>query len=390
VADDERRDGPAGGEGAVVGRPSLVVGLRIFLLIAAASAVAIAVSIAARGRGGDATIRYACPMHLDVRSANPGECPICRMALERVGFVPGSVKPYLEAAGTVDLRAIDNVKKHNVVDFVRRHALLPVLRELRGPAWVDDDGTIAAIFYNDQIEAMAPDETASFRASAPSAATIAARRTADAPVSRDRSTSLIRFRPTRPLAHRASTSAEIGWLEVGAAPRARCWAWRRRRCCSRRRALRAGLVGHGYTFVQTADRDRRDLPQARLVSVLSGLQPNDRVIARATFFVDADRSMGANAGEIALRTAPMIARLVAWSARHHWTVIIASLAIAIACDLARRVCRATWSRSSRTRRSRWSPTGWATRPGRRGRGGTSRSPRRWRTYPGPRRSAARR
>jgi len=32
----------------------------------------------------------------------------------------------------------------------------------------------------------------------------------------------------------------------------------------------------------------------------------------------------------------VIARLVAWSARHHWAVIIASLAIAIACDLARR------------------------------------------------------
>ena len=32
----------------------------------------------------------------------------------------------------------------------------------------------------------------------------------------------------------------------------------------------------------------------------------------------------------------MIARLVAWSARHHWTVIIASLGVAIACDVARR------------------------------------------------------
>src|SRR6185369_546572 len=207
------------GGGSAAGRQSFIVGLRVLLLIAAAGAVVVAVTIAARGRGGDAAVHYACPMHPEVRGAGPGECPICRMALERVGFVPGSVKPYLEAAGTVDLRAIDNVKKHNVVDFVRRHALLPVLRELRGPAWVDDDGTIAAIFYNDQVEAMAPDETASFRASAPSAATIAARRTADAPVSRDRSTSLIRFRPTRPLAHRASTSAEIGWLEVAPRPR---------------------------------------------------------------------------------------------------------------------------------------------------------------------------
>ena len=38
--------------------------------------------------------------------------------------------------------------------------------------------------------------------------------------------------------------------------------------------------------------------------VLKGLQVNDRVIARATFFVDADRRLGANAGEIALGALP--------------------------------------------------------------------------------------
>ena len=59
------------------------------------------------------------------------------------------------------------------------------------------------------------------------------------------------------------------------------------------------------------------------------------MIARATFFVDADRRLGANAGEIALGPA-VIARLVAWSARHHWTVIIGALVLAIAGDFARR------------------------------------------------------
>ena len=299
MADDERRDGPTGGEGAA-GRPSLIVGLRIFLLIAAASAVVIAVSIAASGRGGDTTIRYACPMHLDVRSANPGECPICRMALERIGFVPGSVKPYLEAAGTVDLRAIDNVKKHNVVDFVRRHALLPVLREIRGPASVDEDGTIAAIFYNDQIEAMAPDEAASFRSSAPAAATVAARRTADAPVSRDRSTSLIRFRPARPLARRTPASVDIGWLEVAPRPRQVLGVAQSALLQSPEGPYVLAWSGHGYTFVKRPIEIGETFLKQGFVVVLSGLQPNDRVIARATFFVDADRRMGANAGEVAL------------------------------------------------------------------------------------------
>ena len=38
--------------------------------------------------------------------------------------------------------------------------------------------------------------------------------------------------------------------------------------------------------------------------VLSGLQPNDRVIARATFFVDADRRLADNAGETGLEVGP--------------------------------------------------------------------------------------
>jgi hypothetical protein len=120
-------------------------------------------------------------MHTEVRSPDPGECPICRMALEPIGFVPGAARPYLEAAGTVDLRAIDNVKKHNIIDFVRRRALLPVLQELRGPAWVDADGSVVAIFYLDQIPALASDELATFSPTDAPGATFAARRTADAP-----------------------------------------------------------------------------------------------------------------------------------------------------------------------------------------------------------------
>ena len=66
VADDERREGATGG-GSAAGRQSFIVGLRVLLLIAAAGAVVVAVTIAARGRGGDTAVRYACPMHPEVR-----------------------------------------------------------------------------------------------------------------------------------------------------------------------------------------------------------------------------------------------------------------------------------------------------------------------------------
>jgi hypothetical protein len=309
VADDERIGEGSGGE-AAAGSRSLIVGLRVFLLIVAASAVVVAVAIATSGRGksGDAAIRYACPMHAEVRSAGPGECPICRMALEPIGFVPGAAgKPYQEAAGTVDLRAIDNVKKHNIIDFVRRRTLLPVQSELRGPAWFDDQGgdrgTIAAIFYNDQIEAMTPDEPGSFRLTGSPDTTFAARRTIDQPVAWDRSTSLIRFRtvvksPARSLA------GQTGWLEV--APRVRQVV-----SVSASAVLQSpegpyvlAWSGHDYTFVKRPIQIGETFLKEGLVVVLSGLEPHDRVIARATFFVDADRRLGANPGEVALSALP--------------------------------------------------------------------------------------
>jgi len=301
VADDERRGDASGGE-AAAGSRSLIVGLRVFLLIAAAAAVVVAVGIAARGRAGDSTVRYACPMHADVRSATPGECPICRMSLERVGFVPGKQR-YVESAGTIDLHAIDNVKKHNIIDFVRRHALLPVLRDLRGPAWVDDDGSLWAIFYNDQIAALASDEEATFTPGDATGGTLAVRRTADAPVAVDRSTSRVHFRAEKRAA-RPAVVGQTGWLEAAPRPRTVVAVAASAVLQSPDGPYVLAWTGHDYTFVKRPIEIGETFYKQGMAVVLSGLVPNDRVIARATFFVDADRRLDGNDGEIGLGAPP--------------------------------------------------------------------------------------
>src|SRR5215471_13544656 len=156
---------------------SLIVAFRVLLLLLAATAAVVAVRMAVKGReAGDATARYACPMHPEVRAGGPGQCPICRMALE-----PVAVKTRLDSPGMADMAAVENVRKHNIVDFVRRRSLLPVLQELRGPAEVEGDGTIEAVFYRDQADAMAPDEQGSFALAETPEVKLVAHRTGDPP-----------------------------------------------------------------------------------------------------------------------------------------------------------------------------------------------------------------
>jgi hypothetical protein len=251
-----------------------VKALRVLLLVLAACAVCAAVILGrGRERGGNPGVRYVCPMHAQVTSPKPGTCPICQMDLERVepsgaGPLAGAVKP----------------SSYQTYDIARRRAYGP---DMPAPAWVEDDGAVAAILYTDELVARAPDERAVFSSSATPGSVVAVTATTEAPQPWDRSTRRVRFHADG--ASPALRPRDVGWL---------------------RRAQRspeppvipvaAILEGAGgpYVLVVSADGQmltRRAVEIGRVfggvAAVLSGLGPSERVLTGSAFFVDAERRL---------------------------------------------------------------------------------------------------
>jgi hypothetical protein len=278
-----------------------IVALRILLLLLAAGAVTAAVLIGVqRPDGAEPGVLYVCPMHPDVRAPSPGQCPICRMALEGVARDPavrstrGSQTP-----GMADTTAVDNVRKHRIIDVVRKRSLLFDARELRGPAWVENDGAIAAVFYNDQIAAIAPGERGSFSLTQAPEVAFAVRRMADAAVPWDRSTSRIRFRPDAVRPARAPSPlrpGQVGWLELPRKTREVLAVPVSAIVQSPEGPYVLAAVGP-YSFEKRPIEIGETFLKHGFAVVLSGLRVHERVVSRATFFLDADRRLGMQAGD---------------------------------------------------------------------------------------------
>ncbi|HLK88747.1 MAG TPA: heavy metal-binding domain-containing protein [Polyangia bacterium] len=269
----------------------MIVLVRALLLALAAAALAAAVAIGVRGHETAAAV-YACPMHPEVRGGNPGECPICRMALERIGrpAVPAGRAGAAEAA---DLAAVENVRRHNIVDFVRLRSLLVPSRELRGPATVGGDGVVTALFYDDALATLAPDETGVFtRADAPTQ-NVAVVRLAGTPVRWDRSTSKIQFRVTSTGPRGAAPTGAVGWVELEARPRQVLAVPASAVLQAPEGPYVLAWTGSGFNFQKRPIEIGETFLKDGFAVVLSGLRANERVVGRATFFLEADRRAGA-------------------------------------------------------------------------------------------------
>jgi len=217
------------------------------------------------------------------------------MALEARGTNgAASLGSHAGAPPMTDLTAVENVRKHRIIEYVRKRSLLPSVQELRGPAWVEADLTIAAVLYTDQLDALAVDEPATFSLTRTPEIAFAARRVAEPAVPWDRSTSRVRFRFDGARAARPGKLPEpgqVGWLEAARRPRD-VLAVPVSAVLQSADGPYALVSNGGSVFEKRPIELGETLPKQGFAVVLAGLRAEERVVSRAAFFLDADRRLG--------------------------------------------------------------------------------------------------
>ncbi|WP_394829470.1 heavy metal-binding domain-containing protein [Pendulispora albinea] len=277
----------------------LIGAIRVLLLLLGVAAVAAAAVLdPVHEEARDGAIRYVCPMHPEVTANAKGSCPICRMALEPVPSADAkdakNAKDAKGAARAIDPRAYENLRSHDVFDVARVRSLPADASEWRGAAWVTPDGAIVAVLYQDQVAALAPDETGSFVPSSAPKMRATVRRTKDAAAPWDPSMSRVRFELDRASKAPAGAPGLVGWIELSPRPR-------KVLTVPAPAVLRAPegpyvlLVGEGFVLEKRPIAIGETFGKAGLTAVLSGLHIEDRVVARAAFFLDAERKESAMA-----------------------------------------------------------------------------------------------
>jgi hypothetical protein len=209
-------------------------------------------------------------MHPDVTAAVPGICPICRMDLEPV-VSAGASPP------TVGRSVFQTY------DFVRRRGFGP---DVHAPAWVERDGAVTAVLYNDELSAMTPETRGAFSPSATPSASVEVRLAPEPAEAWDSSTSRVHFRVVTTGPPPAPDG--IGWVRLAA----------------KREVVvvpsSAVLEADDSPYVLVASPNGRTLGKrpievgrvfGGMAVVVSGLHLQERVLVRSAFFLDAERRM---------------------------------------------------------------------------------------------------
>lgn len=235
--------------------------------------------VAAAGDG------FACPMHPQVTTTTPSDCPICGMALEQVRSVASASAPL---AGAV--RGSSSSVLESSIGSLRLERVTAALVVL---AWAESRDRIVAVVDNDDLRAVPPTEVGWFQSSRRESARIPVRRTRDHPSPWGHSSSRASFA----VAGTPSSiqRGEIGTLHFG--PHGREVAL----------IPEAAIVSspEGPHVLVVSD-DRASLTRRRVetgkttsgaVSLLSGIGERDLIVTRNAFFFDAERRLRETSSE---------------------------------------------------------------------------------------------
>jgi hypothetical protein len=268
--------------------PMLVVA-RALLVGVALAAVVIGFVVTRRNapRPVASNVIYACPMHPAVNAAAPGECPICRMALE-----PQAAKAASAASEPPSLTLRPGIKLAGF-DSVSRVKQFESSFDMRAWAWAESRDVGVALYPRDQAEILKPGEDGLFEPESgprgPNPHGIKVHLVDQAPEPWDAATALVRFRLD------GHAGAELQVKEIGSVK----FATR----------LRNGLVVRESAIIQSpegpyvliASADRRTFTKRPVqvgttlydyADVVAGAHEDEYAVAQHAFALDAERRFG--------------------------------------------------------------------------------------------------
>lgn len=277
----------------------LVVVLRIALAAVAAGAVVAAVLVS-RGGTAPAGRRYVCPMHSEVVSAHPGDCPICGMALEETDAAHHVAMPDDPATTGAQDIALTALRASEEARRLLRFSVSPARRnvlpgEVFAPAIAEADGTITARLYRDELATLVADEHAEFIPAAAPEAPVELVRDAQDPAIHA-TLADVKFRPEPHPAGGSGAAAappagQVGWVKLASKTRDML-------------VVRSSSVIHGpdgpYVLVFSAQKGnltRRKVEFGKewegMTAIVGGLRDKEFVVMGDTFSFDAERRLQA-------------------------------------------------------------------------------------------------
>lgn len=159
----------------------VIVGRAALLVIAVAAAVS-GVVLTSRPKTEQAGAgRFVCPMHPEVISEGPSDCPICGMALEPAGTAPAASNDDIAAHELLPASGGPLDAPRYSTDFVRHRRLSGAIIAPAVVESVEGDNEVLAWIYKDDVATIAAGDAASFALSRAPSTKLAAHVTAAPP-----------------------------------------------------------------------------------------------------------------------------------------------------------------------------------------------------------------